>query len=295
GGLPTDGLLDGLPTDDLLGGLPTDGLLGGLPVLGGSGDGSDGTDGGSNTGIFTVDDAAMEVISAADTPEGVGEQIQMTIPVTNSSDSPISTLEAESDLGEVTCEAASLGAGESTTCSVVFTPEQGENTVTVAFGDQADDSKVGSFQFVVTYEPGNDSGDSNGSGDSGDSDGSNGSNGSNGSDGGSNTAAFTVNEPTLQVVAAGDTPEGVGEQIEMTIPVTNNGGSTVNLGAESDKGQVACAADTLGAGESTTCSVTFTPDEGENALKVTFVDEADNSKVTSYRFVCNYSSAGTAA
>src|SRR5699024_10471482 len=199
--------------------------------------------------------------------------------------------------------------------------------------------KVGSFQFVVTYEPGNDSGDSNGSGDSDGSNGSNGSNGSdggsntaaftvneptlqvvaagdtpegvgeqiemtipvtnnggsNGSDGGSNTAAFTVNEPTLQVVAAGDTPEGVGEQIEMTIPVTNNGGSTVNLGAESDKGQVACAADTLGAGESTTCSVTFTPDEGENALTVTFVDEADNSKVTSYRFVCNYSSAGTAA
>src|SRR5699024_5698476 len=151
---------------------------------------------------------------------------------------------------------------------------------------------VVSFQFVVTDEPGNDSGDSDGSNGSGDSAGSN---GSTGPDGGSNTAAFTVNQPTLQVVAASDTPEGVGEQIQMTIPVTNNGGSTVTLGAESDQGQVTCEADTLGAGESTTCSVTFTPNEGENALTVTFVDETDNSKVTSYRFVCNYASAGTAA
>src|SRR5699024_6229802 len=143
GGLPTDDLLGGLPTDDLLGGLPTDGLLDGLPVLGGgSSDGTDGTDAGSGTGVFTVDEATMEVIAAADTPEGVGEQVQMTIPVTNSGDTTISTLEAKSDLGEVTCEAASLAAGESTTCTVVFTPEQGENTVTVTFGDQADDSKA---------------------------------------------------------------------------------------------------------------------------------------------------------
>src|SRR5699024_5091953 len=179
-----------------------------------------------------------KVIAAADTPEGVGEQVQMTIPVTNSGDTTISTLEAKSDLGEVTCEAGSLAAGESTTCTVVFTPEQGENTVTVTFGDEADDSTTGSFRFVVTY---------NGTGGT---DGSDGPDGSNGSDGGSNTAAFTVSEPTLQVVAASDTPEGVGEQIQMTIPVTNSGGSTVTLGAESDKGQVTCEADALGAGES---------------------------------------------
>ena len=103
--------------------------------------------------------------------------------------------------------------------------------------------------------------------------------------------AFTVDQPTVQVIAAADTPEGVGEQVQMTIPVTNTAGTTVTLGAQSENGSVTCGADTLAAGESTTCSVTFTPNQGENTITVTFVDETDSSKVTSYRFVCNYTSA----
>ena len=93
----------------------------------------------------------------------------------------------------------------------------------------------------------------------------------------------------MEVIAAADTPEGAGEQIQMTVPVTNNTGSTITLGGQSDVGEMTCGAETLAAGESTTCAVTFTPSEGENTVTVTFVDQADSSTVTSYRFVCSYS------
>ncbi|MBZ2197140.1 hypothetical protein, partial [Occultella gossypii] len=266
GGLPTGDLLGGLPTGDLLGGLPTGDLLGGLPtgdLLGGGS--SDGTDGTSGTPIFTLDQATVETIPAADTPEGVGEQITMTIPVTNSGDTTITTLVAQSNVGEMTCEAATLAAGASTTCSVTFTPTEGENTVTVTFVDETDTSKVGSFLFVLIYQ---------------------------GPDRGSNTVTFTVNQPSVEVIPAAGTPEGAGEQIRMTIPVTNSGDTTVaSLVAQSESGEVTCAAATLAAGASTTCSVTVTPTEGENAVTVTFTDETDTSKVASYRFVCVYTSA----
>ncbi|WP_139177775.1 hypothetical protein [Ruania alba] len=276
GGLPTDGLpTDGLPTDDLVGGLPTDDLIGGLPTgdLLGSLPTGDLLGGGSSDPTFSVDEAGMEVIPAADTPDGVGEQVRMTIPVTNSGAETITSLVAESDAGEVTCEAETLEAGQSTTCSITVTPAEGENTVNVTFGSESGPNEGGVFEFSFTY---------NGS--------------ENGNDGGSGTAHFTVTQPTVEVIAAGETPDGVGEQITMAIPVTNNGSSSVELAAQSEAGEVTCEAETLEAGQSTTCSVTFTPTEGANAVTVTFADEADTSKVTTYRFVCNYTvAAGTGA
>src|SRR5699024_3005240 len=112
----------------LLGDLPTGDLLGDLPILGGdpgdSDDGSDGTDGYPGDVIFSVEEAVTEVIAAADTPDGVGEQLTITIPVTNTGDRTV-TLGAQSDVGEMTCDAETLTAGGSTTCSVTFTPAEG--------------------------------------------------------------------------------------------------------------------------------------------------------------------------
>src|SRR5699024_100464 len=112
----TDGGLFGdLPTGDLLGNLPT---LGGDPGESDYGaDGTDGSDGNTGDVIFSVEEAVTEVIAAADTPDGVGEQLTVTVPVTNTGDHTV-TLDAQSDVGEMTCDAETLTAGGSTTCSV---------------------------------------------------------------------------------------------------------------------------------------------------------------------------------
>src|SRR5699024_6903291 len=143
-----------------------------------------------------------------------------------------------------------------TTCSVTFTPSEGENTVTATFADEANGAMSSSFEFVLTYD-GTDGTDGADGTDGTDDTGNNGGNESN--EDGSSSPDFTVSQPTVEIIAAADTPESRVEQVTMTIPVTNTTGSTVTLGAQSDVRQMPCAAPTLASGDSTTCSVTFTP------------------------------------
>src|SRR5699024_900548 len=118
----------------LLGDLPTGDLLGDLPILGGdpgdSDDGSDGTDGNPGDVSRSVEQAVTGASAAAATPDGLGEQLPLTRPVTNTGDRPV-PLGARADVREMACDAEPLTAGASTNSSVTFTPAEGDNTVTL--------------------------------------------------------------------------------------------------------------------------------------------------------------------
>src|SRR5699024_3230516 len=105
--------------------------------------------------VFTVDEAAIQFVPAAQTPDGVGDQARLTITVTNNGDTAVDSLVAQSDVGDLTCRSASLGAGKSTTCSMMFTPADGTNTVTVVFADGTDPSTAATYQFTYQKPAGN--------------------------------------------------------------------------------------------------------------------------------------------
>src|SRR5699024_4364804 len=101
--------------------------------------GTDGSDDGSATADFTVDGA---------TTERVGDQVQLEISVTNSGNAPVESLVAKSNVGDMSCQSTSLAPGESTTCTVTFTPSGGTETITVMLADAVDPSTAEAYQFT---------------------------------------------------------------------------------------------------------------------------------------------------
>ncbi|WP_177191566.1 hypothetical protein, partial [Nocardioides luteus] len=98
------------------------------------------------------------------------------------------------------------------------------------------------------------------------------------------------------VQAASQSPISTNEPSTLTFEVTNKGNAaTTSLNGTSTMGNVACASQRLEPGQTTTCTATFTPKQGENAMtiKVTGRNQAGTGSSAWFRF-CYSANAFTA-
>ncbi|NGN95076.1 hypothetical protein G5C66_20350, partial [Nocardioides sp. KC13] len=89
------------------------------------------------------------------------------------------------------------------------------------------------------------------------------------------------------VQAASQAPISTNDPSTLTFEVTNRGNAAItSMSGYSSVGQMTCASQRLEPGQTTTCTVTFTPKKGENAvnIKMTARDQAGNASGASFRF-----------
>jgi hypothetical protein len=102
------------------------------------------------------------------------------------------------------------------------------------------------------------------------------------------------------VQAASQSPISTTEPSTLTFEVTNKGNAAItSLNGTSTMGKVTCASQRIEPGQTTTCTATFTPKQGENAMtiKVTGRDQAGTGSSAWFRFCysANAFTANTAA
>ncbi|WP_427886973.1 hypothetical protein ACQHIV_29060 [Kribbella sp. GL6] len=183
-----------------------------------------------------------------------GDKTTVTVPVSNSGDTPVDNLHGTSSNGTLKCGATSLQPGQSTTCSTTYTAKPGDQGIQYAVNGTSGSTPV-STTGTVYYQgkkptPGK----------------------------------LTTGTPTINGTQADHKPGPnvkPGDRTTVTVPVTNSGGTEVaGLKGSTQHGQMTCSKSNLQPGESTTCTVSSTAGRGDQGVAYTVSGTSGTSPVS---------------
>ena len=203
-----------------------------------------------------------------------GSQVTVSVPVTNTGDTPISDVKAQfpgqDGAYTMTCSSAAIQPGQTATCQIPLTAQNGQVNQPINIVGTSDDGEQMTKLCRIHYQ------------------------GQEGSGRVALTGQFTANG---KPVGLGSQAALSGGQSTLAIQVTNTGNAPLtSLSAQSQTGSVTCDKSSLAPGEKATCTVTFTPKAGSNSFKVNFAgkDALGNSSTATFTFAYTFSGAETA-
>ncbi|MGH3095205.1 MAG: hypothetical protein ACRDMV_04300, partial [Streptosporangiales bacterium] len=183
----------------------------------------------------------------ADTAPGpettLGDPVDVSVTVTNSGDTDIEQLNSSGDL---TCEANSLAPDESTQCGVELTPDEaGQYQVQVTITATGPNGSTGTADstayFQVTNEP-------------------------------TQQGELTVESTMVNGEPAGSAPGAAvdtGDDVQVDIQIENTGEAPLTeVSGTSSQGPLTCSMSDLDPGDSATCTVTTTAQDGAQEINI---------------------------
>ncbi|HTF10045.1 MAG TPA: hypothetical protein VK659_17900, partial [Asanoa sp.] len=184
-----------------------------------------------------------------------GSAVSISVPVSNTGDAPIANLAGTAPSGTVTCAAATLAPGASTTCMLAQTAAQGPNQVPISFtGTSAGTNLSDSVNAFFT-----------------------------GTGPGSDIGVLSAGIPTVNGVPSGappGTPVPTGGPVTIVVQITNTGTQPITgLTGNTLGGAMTCAQTTLAPGASTTCTVSGIASSGPRQVNMMFAGTSMGSAV----------------
>ncbi|HZX02687.1 hypothetical protein, partial [Kribbella sp.] len=170
-----------------------------------------------------------------------GQPATVTVPVSNTGNTPVTNLKGTSNAGQLTCGRATLNPGESTTCTATYTATPGNQGIQYAVTGTSGTTPIATTGSI--YYQGRKP----------------------------NTGTVSTGTPTINGKPAGQKPGPnvkPGDKTTITVPVRNSGDAPVdNLRGTSSNGSLKCGANSLQPGQSTTCTATYTAKPGDQGIQ----------------------------
>lgn len=238
-----------------------------------------------STGTPTVNGKAAGAKGTATAP--VGQPAAIGVPVSNTGKSTVTGLAATGPNGDLSCSSTTLAPGSATSCTGSYTPAAGDQSVPITVAGTTSDggSATSTGLLFVTGLVG--AGTQTSGSTSGSTMPSGSTSGTNGepvdTTGGTSPVAddtssepchcvLTTGTPTVAGKAAGSPGKAVlpvGTPGSLTVLVSNTGAKPVTeLSATSTEGPLTCASSELAPAESTSCTGSLNPKEGDQVVPI---------------------------